>query len=135
MPPRKRRSRRKDDVLSEPAPVDAPASDPAPLVSGPVPPQTEVVIPPVVFYLDPRTGRPLHAGSAEGGVVSQRPGDAWRDRFQAHWRRAGTCPSCGKPRKVLRTLSGEAAVCDLLAVVDYLAQLGCCVCLYAAQES
>jgi len=126
MPPRKRRSRRQDEVLPAPEPVGAPAPEPA---------HPAVGSPPVVSYLDPRTGRAVHERSDTGYLFARRPGDDWRDRLLAVWRPGPACASCSRMRMVLAALTGEAGVCDLLGEIDHLARLGCCTCAYAPQET
>jgi len=135
MPPRKRRTRRTPDILPDLEPTPAPALEPAPLLSGPVPPHTEVAIPPVLYALDPRTGRATQEVSEDGHVFSRRPGDAWRDRMLCVWSPRDSCPACGNHRVVLAALTGEAGVCDLLADIAYLASMGWCTCAYAPQEA
>jgi hypothetical protein len=87
-----------------------------------------------VVCLSPRLTRPTYEVGETGYVFARRPGDDWRDRLQCVWRPAGTCPACARARFLLVSLAGEAAVCDLLSAVAYLARRGVCTCVYAPLE-
>ena len=128
MPPRKRRSRRQPETPPEPEPVVAQEPEPAPAAV------QESVSAPVVGDV-PRLTRATQERIPEtGGIVSRRPGDHWRDRLMCVWRAAGGCPACRRPRVLLSTFAGEAAVCDLHHAIGFLYEGGFCVCSYDVLE-
>ena len=127
MPPRKRRPRRKTDILPDLEPTPAPAPEPAPV------PQAEPMFRAQGTYTARLTRATQEEPETLGFLLSRRPADAWRGRMSAAWWPAGDCPTCQLPRYLLK-MTGTMAVCDLREELVFLRAHGACTCSYAQLE-